>query len=421
LSAGRRRLRLAIPIAIAVVLVATGSVSGLAGVKPDIHLTAVRGALGGVRADIDLVHAVIDGLQGRVRGVEGDLGALQDLVTAADARLGSAERVLAKSREAATQVVTTGRSPGRPLVPRTLEDLRAPLQVVNDAIQANDQLAVALIDEQGDDERRIADARGLLADLRQASFLLEHQERVVRARLIEAIRSAHLLGTASADPGLQAEAEDLVTRAEAELYRIDVARSDLRARTVEVLDQTVALDERFAAVREGLKQTRLAGQALDTDMTLAELLVSSRLTTWDGGGFGDFTVAVSGILRVCPLDQPMSYSDNWHAPRWAGGFHLHQGIDMFAAPGTPIRAPFDGLSVTADNFLGGLAVKVYGETGYVYNAHLSAHGQLGPVKAGDIIGYVGSTGDASGPHLHFEYHPGNGDAVNPYAFLNAVC
>jgi murein DD-endopeptidase MepM/ murein hydrolase activator NlpD len=62
------------------------------------------------------------------------------------------------------------------------------------------------------------------------------------------------------------------------------------------------------------------------------------------------------------------------------------------------------------NRLGGLAVDVYGADGHVYNAHLSAYGKLGDVKTGDVIGYVGSTG---GPHDYFEWHPGNGPAVDP--------
>ena len=71
--------------------------------------------------------------------------------------------------------------------------------------------------------------------------------------------------------------------------------------------------------------------------------------------------------------------------------------------------------------MGGLGAKVYGEYGYVYNAHLSRFGQLGPVSRGDVIGYVGTTGNASGPHTHFEWHPGNGIAVDPYSFLVLVC
>ena len=65
---------------------------------------------------------------------------------------------------------------------------------------------------------------------------------------------------------------------------------------------------------------------------------------------------------------------------------------MMAAGGTPIVAPFDGIAVNAKNQIGGNAVKVYGEYGYVYNAHLSAYGQLGPVETGDVIGYVGAPG-----------------------------
>jgi murein DD-endopeptidase MepM/ murein hydrolase activator NlpD len=110
-----------------------------------------------------------------------------------------------------------------------------------------------------------------------------------------------------------------------------------------------------------------------------------------------------------------------HHPPNQGGDHIHQGNDIYAAMGVPIVAPFDGTAVTATNHIGGLAVKVFGDFGYVYNAHLSAFGQLGTVQAGDVIGYVGATGNAGGPHDHFEWHPGNGAAVDPHGFLLMVC
>lgn len=128
---------------------------------------------------------------------------------------------------------------------------------------------------------------------------------------------------------------------------------------------------------------------------------------------------------VCPVDGPVAIADDFgiwvHHTKKEGGDHIHQGNDMMAAGGTPIVAPFDGIAVNARNKIGGLAVKVYGEYGYVYNAHLSAYGQLGPVETGDVIGYVGATGNTGANHDHFEWHPGNGPAVDPHEFLLKVC
>jgi hypothetical protein len=106
-----------------------------------------------------------------------------------------------------------------------------------------------------------------------------------------------------------------------------------------------------------------------------------------------------GILQTCPVRGPASIADDFGVVVRIPDVpvHIHQGNDMMAATGTPIVAPFAGTAVAAPNVMGGLAVKVYGELGYVYNAHLSAYGRLGQVRAGTVIGYVGSTGDAGGP------------------------
>jgi murein DD-endopeptidase MepM/ murein hydrolase activator NlpD len=124
---------------------------------------------------------------------------------------------------------------------------------------------------------------------------------------------------------------------------------------------------------------------------------------------------------VCPVDRPREYTDDFGASRYVGGYHTHTANDITAPSGTKVRAPFDGRAEESYNGLGGLTVKVYGRLGYAVHAHLLKVGKLGKVRAGDVVGYVGQTGDAMNPHDHFEWHPGGGDAVSPFRFLNAVC
>jgi murein DD-endopeptidase MepM/ murein hydrolase activator NlpD len=130
-----------------------------------------------------------------------------------------------------------------------------------------------------------------------------------------------------------------------------------------------------------------------------------------------------GIFRVCPVDAPRYIHDDFGEIVNVEGVepHVHMGSDIEAPTWTPIRAPFDGYAWGSYSPLGGYQVRVRGDRGYVFNAHLIAYGDLGWVEAGAIIGYVGDTGDSTAPHDHFEWHPWDGGAVDPYYLLSLAC
>lgn len=130
-------------------------------------------------------------------------------------------------------------------------------------------------------------------------------------------------------------------------------------------------------------------------------------------------------ISVFPVQGACSYSDTWHEPRSGG--RLHIGVDITAATGKALYAVVDGVisQMTVGGSLSGNALKVAQPDGtYFFYAHLDSFapgiGVGTPVRAGQIIGYVGSTGNAGGSHLHFEVHPFGGEAVNPYPVVKVV-
>ena len=122
----------------------------------------------------------------------------------------------------------------------------------------------------------------------------------------------------------------------------------------------------------------------------------------------------------------VSFTNSWGAPRSGG--RTHKGVDMIAARNTPLVAMYSGtIKRITDGSLSGLAVWLKAENGdEFFYAHLESFGAISvgqPVPEGFVIGYVGSSGNAPAwlPHVHFEWHPGGGEAVNPYPLVKSVC
>ncbi len=132
-------------------------------------------------------------------------------------------------------------------------------------------------------------------------------------------------------------------------------------------------------------------------------------------------------LDVFPVQGKCWFGDTWQAPRSGG--RLHQGVDIIAARGKLLYAVVSGrISKVYNDTPGSLAgngVRVAQDDGtYFTYLHMDtfAEGiQLGTkVTAGQVIGTLGSTGNAATPHLHFEAHPRGGAAVNPYPLVKPI-
>jgi murein DD-endopeptidase MepM/ murein hydrolase activator NlpD len=142
---------------------------------------------------------------------------------------------------------------------------------------------------------------------------------------------------------------------------------------------------------------------------------------------------------VFPVIGRVSYYDDFGEPRGQG---LHAGNDIVADRHAPVVAAEAGrIEFWTRSASAGCMLYLYGGSGTMYeyihlNNDLSARndnrGACVPgvafapglhdgqeVRAGELLGYVGDSGDADGihPHLHFELHPGGGAAVSPYSWL----
>lgn len=170
------------------------------------------------------------------------------------------------------------------------------------------------------------------------------------------------------------------------------------------------------AVNRGDRLADIAARFSTSVSRLAELngisnpnlIRSGQVLTVPGGG-----------SWVCPVSGATFFND-WGFPRSGGRFH--NGNDLFASYNTPVVAPVSGEVKFKIGNIGGNQFNLYGDDGTIYiGSHMdSFEGGSRRVSAGEVLGYIGTTGNAVGtrPHLHFEIHH-DGVTANPYPTLVA--
>jgi murein DD-endopeptidase MepM/ murein hydrolase activator NlpD len=210
--------------------------------------------------------------------------------------------------------------------------------------------------------------------------------------------------------GDQERVFELRARAQEVVFRLDQAQRDADA-------AYRFARERAAAELEAYEEERARIRAEE------ERLAALRAARIRGAAAGVDDTITPGFS--CPVPQARFIND-WGFPRSGG--RTHKGTDMFAPRGTPVLAVADG-TVTLDTYkLGGTVASLRADHGVTYYfAHLDGYaadvvtGQR--VATGDVIGYVGNTGNALGgsPHLHFQIHPNHRAATNPYPTLRRHC
>lgn len=191
---------------------------------------------------------------------------------------------------------------------------------------------------------------------------------------------------------------------------MEARKEELTAVQKEMQEESDRLLAQFDAVSDDYK-------SLQARLAVAQPAPASKPAAATASSFK----ASGGMF--CPVGGPTSFVDSWGAPRSGG--RSHQGVDMMAAHGTPQVAIVSGtITYAAYDSLGGNIQYLSGDDGnlYIYIHQRENVVTGGRVSAGQLISYVGDTGNAAGsPHLHFEFHPGGGAAVNPTPLVSSLC
>ena len=222
------------------------------------------------------------------------------------------------------------------------------------------------------------------------------------------------------DNEIVARVRDFRNQMQETVNTVKAARNAIAERKAE-LEQTRAKLERrtgeLAAARRQhratLAKVRDQKEVLEGDLSKISAKIQEQLAQLGGGVLPAGPIRAGSGELIWPVDGPIT---SGFGPRW-GSFH--KGIDISAPTGTPIRAAKSGTIVLAA-YTGGYGnytcVSHGGGLSTCYGHQSSFARTSGSISQGSILGYVGSTGHSTGPHLHFEVRV-NGLAVDPLGYL----
>lgn len=210
-----------------------------------------------------------------------------------------------------------------------------------------------------------------------------------------------------AEPSLVGATQSQLSQASALSGASDVSRVSL-------------LDARDAAVSRDSRRDALADAADEELIAEAEAQAKQR-----NAALAKFAQQAEAQAAKIALNQWVLPVDSYRLTARFGDYGLwasyHTGLDFAAPSGTPIHAVAGGIvtSVGYDGSYGNKTVITLDDGTELWFCHQTSYavseGQ--EVRAGDIIGTIGSTGNVTGPHLHLEVRPGGGDPVDPYEAL----
>ncbi len=261
----------------------------------------------------------------------------------------------------------------------------------------------------------------------QALHDLEQAEVVLQQRAVAAFVTSDAAANAVVS-SFRVTSHDELIDLQARRVLLDVAL-DLDAIAIaDVVGLRGRLDRSILSVLDALRAVEdevASGEGLANEAAQVVVQVGDEAEAFRAGS----AIYISGV--VFPIVEPdMPLIDSYGFPRMPGtpDEHWHEGIDLFAPAGASLVAAERGvITRISTGRLGGLTFWLRGQSGADwYYAHLQSYapglveGQL--VEAGDLVGYVGNTGNAvtTPAHLHLELHPSGGDPINPYPLLNVI-